>query len=150
MDEVPHDAARAEQQARALFAGDRASQGVGIELVAAGPGWATATMTVGPAQVNGNGQCHGGYLFLLADSAFGFACNTRGANAVAAGGDIAFLAPVLEGDALVAEARERVLRGRSGLYDVTVRRGDEPVAELRGRSRSVSAYVPGTTPDGGA
>lgn len=140
---------RAEQQARALYAGDRASQQAGIALVAAGPGWATATMTVGPAHVNGNGHCHGGYLFLLADSAFGFACNTRGMNAVAAGGDVTFLAPVLEGDALVAEARERVLRGRSGLYDITVRRGDEPVCELRGRSRAVSTYTADTTQTGG-
>ena len=58
---------------------------------------------------------------------------------VAAGADVTFLAPVAEGDVLVAEAVERVVRGRSGIYDVTVRRGEEPVVEFRGRSRAVRA-----------
>lgn len=129
--------AQAEEQAAAMWAGDRATQTLGITLSGVGPGRATATMTVTAGQLNGHGSCHGGYLFLLADTAFAFACNTRGATAVAAGADVSFLAPVAEGDVLVAEAVERVVRGRSGLYDVTVRRGNEPVLEFRGRSRTV-------------
>jgi acyl-CoA thioesterase len=125
------------RQAEQLFGRDRATQGLGITLSAVGPGRATATMTVTGSQLNGHGTCHGGYLFLLADTAFAFACNTRGASAVAAGADVSFLAAVAEGDVLVAEAVERVVRGRSGLYDVTVRRGDEPVLEFRGRSRTL-------------
>jgi acyl-CoA thioesterase len=118
-----------------MYAEDCASRGLGIEISGVAPGRATATMTVGPGMVNGHGICHGGYLFLLADSAFAFACNTHGPQVVAAGADVTFLAAVHEGDELVAEAVERVVRGRSGLYDVTVRRGDEPVLEFRGRSR---------------
>ena len=128
----------AERQTAAMYERDRATQGLGIALSGVAPGRATATMTVRQGQLNGYGNCHGGYLFLLADTAFAFACNTRGASVVAAGADVAFLAPVAEGDVLVAEAVERVVRGRSGLYDVTVRRGDEPVLEFRGRSRAVS------------
>ena len=94
-------------------------------------------MTVTDAMVNGHGICHGGYLFLLADSAFAFACNTHGVPVVASGADVTFLAPVREGDALVAHGVERVLRGRSGLYDVTVRRGEQVVLEMRGRSRAL-------------
>ena len=45
--------------------------------------------------------------------------------------------PVRAGDVLTAHARERVRYGRSGIYDVTVRRGDEVVAEFRGRSRTL-------------
>jgi acyl-CoA thioesterase len=126
-------------QAEALWAGDRASQGLGIAVGGVRPGRATATMTVTAAMLNGHGTCHGGFLFLLADTAFAFACNTRGEAAVASGADVAFLAPVAEGEVLVAEAVERVLRGRSGLYDVTVRRGGETVLEFRGRSRTVPA-----------
>ena len=102
-------------------------------------------MRVTAAQVNGHGICHGGYLFLLADTAFAFACNTHGLPTVAAGADVTFLAPVREGDELVAEAVERALRGRSGLYDVTVRRDGEVVVEFRGRSRSLppAAAPPG-------
>ena len=135
----PEDAQRrAEQQAAAMYAADLSSQGLGIRITAVGPGRATATMTVTAAMINGHGIGHGGYLFLLADTAFAFACNTYGASVVAAGADVSFLAPVREGDELVAEAVERVLRGRSGLYDVTVRRDGEPVLEFRGRSRALS------------
>ena len=44
------------------------------------------------------------------------------------------------GDILVATAEERSLRGRSGIYDVTVRRDDpagQVIAEFRGRSRAL-------------
>jgi len=126
-------------QAQALYDGDIASQALGIELLGAGEGWARLSMRVLPSMLNGHGTCHGGYLFLLADSAFGMACNTRGLAAVASGGDIAFLAPAHADELLVAVAEERALRGRSGLYDVRVGRRDDVVAELRGRSRSLSA-----------
>ena len=42
----------------------------------------------------------------------------------------------LTGWSLVATAQERVRYGRSGVYDVTVRRGAEVIAEFRGRSRT--------------
>lgn len=130
---------QAERQAQEMYAEDAASRGLGIEISGVAPGRATAVMRVSAAMVNGHGLCHGGYLFLLADSAFAFACNTRGSPAVASGADVTFLAPVHEGDELVAEAAERVVRGRSGLYDVTVRRGTEPVLEFRGRSRTLAS-----------
>jgi acyl-CoA thioesterase len=44
---------------------------------------------------------------------------------------------VREGDVLTATAAERTRYGRSGIYDVTVRRGEEIVAEFRGHSRTV-------------
>jgi acyl-CoA thioesterase len=127
----------AREQAARMWADDAASRGLGIELDEVAVGRARARMVVRPDMVNGHGLCHGGFLFLLADTAFAFACNTHGAPVVAAGADVAFLAPVREGDELVATAEERALRGRSGLYDVTVRRGDEVVLEFRGRSRSL-------------
>ncbi len=50
---------------------------------------------------------------------------------------------------LVARAEERARYGRSGIYDVSVRRGGELIAEFRGRSRSVredtAREAPGTT-----
>lgn len=127
---------RALRLAGEMYERDTASQALGITISDVAPGRAVATMTVTGSMVQGHGTCHGGYLFLLADTAFAFACNTDGP-AVAAGADVEFLAPVLEGDLLVATAEERVVRGRSGIFDVTVRRGDEPVLEFRGRSRSV-------------
>ena len=138
---------RAQGQADAMLASDTASRSLGMAVTDVSPGRATVTMTVTSAMVNGHGICHGGYVFLLADSAFAFSCNTHGVPAVASGADVSFLAPVREGDVLVAHGVERVLRGRSGLYDVTVLRGDEPVAEFRGRSRAL--HVRKDPPAGG-
>lgn len=122
--------------AAAMFEADGASAGLGMELLEAGDGTATVRMTVRADMLNGHGIAHGGYAFLLADSAFACACNSRGPVTVAAAADITFVAPAREGDVLVATAAERVSYGRSGIYDVTVRCGGQIVAEFRGRSRT--------------
>src|SRR4051794_24595388 len=107
-----------------MYADDLASQGLGIAVSDVAPGRATARMTVTDAMINGHAICHGGFVFTLADSAFAFACNTYDAVTVAAAADITFVAPARLGDQLVAEAVERQRFGRSGIYDVTVRRAD--------------------------
>jgi acyl-CoA thioesterase len=95
-------------------------------------------MTVTEAMLNGHSTTHGGYVFTLADTAFAVACNESGQKTVAAGATITFLAPSTLGDELVAEAVERTRRGRTGVYDVTVRCGDAVIAEFRGTSRALS------------
>lgn len=120
-----------------MLADDEASRGLGIELLQHGDGTAVVRMTVTPAMVNGHKIAHGGFLFLLADTAFACACNSHGPVTVAAAADIDFIAPAHEGDVLVATARERIRFGRSGIYDVSVLRGDEVIAEFRGRSRTL-------------
>jgi phenylacetic acid degradation protein PaaD len=132
----------AQRSAEAMMSGDQASLAAGVELVDVGPGRATATMTVRGDMVNGHDIAHGGYVFLLADTAFAVACNSYGQSTVAAGCDIAFVAPVHAGDQLTAEATERHRAGRSGIYDVSVRRADGTVvAELRGRSRTIAGTL---------
>ncbi|MGS2614975.1 hydroxyphenylacetyl-CoA thioesterase PaaI [Micromonospora sp. LZ34] len=122
-----------------MFDADAASRSLGIELVAAADGTAVARMRVTAAMVNGHAIAHGGYVFLLADTAFALACNSHGPVTVAAGGEITFVRPARAGDLLVARATERTRYGRSGIYDVTVTRSDgEVVAEFRGRSRTVN------------
>jgi len=123
--------------AAVMFEADLASRNLSMELLEADDGAATVRMPISPAMVNGHAIAHGGYVFLLADTAFACACNSSGPVTVAAGADITFVAPAREGDVLVATAAERVRYGRSGIYDVTVRRGDEVVAEFRGRSRTI-------------
>ena len=81
----------AEIAARALFANDRASQHLGMELVAVETGVASVSMTIRPDMTNGHGICHGGLIFALADSAFAFACNSHGPATVAAAVTIDFL-----------------------------------------------------------
>jgi acyl-CoA thioesterase len=123
--------------AAVMFAADQASRGLGMELLHAGPGAAVVQMRVALQMLNGHSICHGGYVFMLADTAFACACNSEGPMAVAAGAEVSFIAPAHEGDVLVATAQERTRYGRSGIYDVTVRRGEDVVAEFRGRSRMV-------------
>ncbi|WNV91861.1 hydroxyphenylacetyl-CoA thioesterase PaaI [Umezawaea sp. Da 62-37] len=120
-----------------MFAADAASNALGIELLHLDEGTARLSMTITARMVNGHGIGHGGYVFLLADSAFSCACNREGSVTVAAQAEIDFIAPVHVGDELVADAVERASFGRSGIYDITVRRGDQVVAEFRGRSRTL-------------
>jgi acyl-CoA thioesterase FadM len=65
---------------------------------------------------------------------------------VASGAEITFVRPVREGDLLVARAQERTIYGRSGIYDVTVKCGDEVVAEFRG-GRDPTVAVAGRPSD---
>src|SRR5260370_19411808 len=123
--------------ADAMFAADQASRGLGMELLHLGRGTAVVQMRVALQMLNGHSICHGGFVFMLADTAFACACNSDGPVTVAAGADISFITAVREGELLVATAAERTRYGHSGIYDVTVRRGAEVVAEFRGRSRTI-------------
>ena len=135
----------AEASAAAMWNDDAASQRLGMEIVHIAPGAATLAMTVRPDMSNGQGNCHGGYIFLLADSAFAFACNSYNQVTVAQHASVSFLEPVRIGDRLTAAAREVNRRGRSGIYDIRVTNQDGlHVAEFRGHSRSVrGTHVPG-------
>ena len=92
--------------------------------------------------VNGHGVAHGAFVFAVADTAFACACNSHGPVTVAAAATITFVAPAYAGDVLEARAEERSTFGRSGIYDVTVRRGADVVAEFRGTSRTVRPAAP--------
>ena len=133
----------ARRNAAAMWAEDRASQHAGIELADVGPGRATVRMTVAATMINGLGVCHGGWIFLLADTAFAFAGNSHGPTAYAQAADVVFVRPARLGERLEAVASERTVYGRNALYDVTVRAGDAVVAEFRGRLRTVGDAAPG-------
>ena len=132
----PDDLARA--CADAMWKEDDASKGLGMEIVEIKAGQATMTMVVQPHMVNGQRIAHGGFIFLLADSTFAFACNSHNQRTVAAQCDITFIRPGKLGDVLVATAREISRSGRSGIYDVRVTAGDSVIAEFRGHSRSIA------------
>ena len=86
-------------------------------------------------------------MFLFADSAFAFACNGYNQITVAQHCSIDFLKPAYEGETLVATALERQKSGRSGIYDVTIERGNgDIVAEFRGNSRTIKGqHLPEST-----
>jgi acyl-CoA thioesterase len=116
---------------------DAASRALGIEVSDAADGNATARMRVRADMVNGHDIAHGAFVFAVADTAFACACNSHGPVTVAAAADITFVAPARLGDLLEARAEERTRFGRSGIYDVTVRRDRDVIAEFRGTSRTI-------------
>ena len=135
---VPGEAGEAARRARevvqSLYDADLASQSMGIEVLDVAPGRVRIAMTVRADMVNGFGMCHGGIVFAFADSAFAFACNSRGDSMVAAGASIEFLAPTPRGERVTATAAEVSRSGRHGIYDVAVSSASGTVlAQFRGR-----------------
>jgi len=129
----------AELCAQAMYAGDRVAQDLGMQVVSVGPGVSRMSMTVRETMANGHGIGHGGYVFMLADAAFAFACNTYNQRTVAQQCVITFIKPVAVGDVLTAEATEIHREGRSGIYDIRVIRQDGTmIASFRGNSRTIA------------
>ncbi|ANW67262.1 phenylacetic acid degradation protein PaaD [Mycobacterium sp. djl-10] len=131
----------AQRSAQVMWSADTASTSLGMVIEHLGPGQARVSMRVRPDMVNGWDLCHGGLIASLADSAFALACNSRGTVTVASGFTIDFLESARLGDILTADAREVAVRGRSGIYDVTVSTQVNVIAEFRGRSRSLNRPI---------
>lgn len=134
--------ALAERVATGMYESDRASRGLGMRIESVAPGRAEMTMTVRDDMVNGHAICHGGFIFLLADSTFAYACNSYNRNTVAQGCSIEYLAPAHVGDVLRAIGVERSRSGRTGVYDIEVRRQDgRTIALFRGKSYRIDGNV---------
>lgn len=150
---APSHAAHADPQALAervadvMFANDQASRALGMAIAKVAPGSAEMTMTVRNDMLNGHEICHGGFIFLLADSTFAFACNSYNRNTVAQGCSIEFLAPAHRGDLLHATGVERSRAGRTGVYDIEVRNQHAKVVALfRGKSYRIDGHIVDETP----
>jgi acyl-CoA thioesterase len=134
--------ALAELAGKTMYERDPASQALGMLLAEIRPGYARMTMPVRRDMLNGHQTCHGGYIFMLADSAFAFACNSHNHNTVGAGCTIDYLAPGREGDLLTAEATEQALAGKTGVYDIKVSNQEgRTIALFRGKSHRVAGMV---------
>ena len=120
-----------------LWRHDRATQALGMRLLAIAPGSATLSMPVREDMLNGHETCHGGFIATLADSAFAFACNSYNELTVASAFAIDFIAPARLGDLLTARCAEVSKTGRSGIYDTEVsNQHGERIAVFRGRSHT--------------
>lgn len=131
----------AEKVASLMWPQDHAARGLGMEIRAIGPGTATLTMPVRQDMVNSHGNCHGAFIFAVADAAFAYACNSDNHHAVAGGANIDFLAPASLGDVLTATGTRRQQGGRNGLYDIEVtNQHGKLIALFRGRSVRVKGH----------
>ena len=133
---------RAQKSAQAMWDNDKASKWIGMQIANLDEGIASLNLIVQDHHCNGHGICHGGIIFLLADSAFAFACNSRNQATVAQHNTINYIAPGQLGDTLTAHAREVSLSRRNGIYDVTVINQDnKKIAEFRGMSRAIKGNL---------
>jgi acyl-CoA thioesterase len=132
----------AERVIARMFGADRASNALGMRIESVAPGRAQMTMTVRDDMLNGHAICHGGYIFLLADSTFAFACNSYNRNTVAQGCSIDYLAPARAGEVLRATGVERSRKGRTGVYDIDVtNHHGTTIALFRGKSYRVDGTI---------
>jgi acyl-CoA thioesterase len=128
--------------ADAMYARDHVAHALAMKIEQVGLGSATVSMVVRKDMVNGHDICHGGYMALLCDSAFAYACNSYNATTVASGFSVEFLAPAKLGDTLVAVAVEQTLRGRTGVYDVKLtNQHSDVIALFRGKSARIQGEV---------
>ncbi len=126
----------------AMYANDNAARRLGIEIVEITPGCARLKMTVSQEFTNGHNTCYGGYIFMLADSAFAYASNNCNRNTVASAASIEFIAPAKTGDRLTAIAHERSRGGTIGVYDAEVYNQDDKLLALfRGGSYQIRGEV---------
>ena len=133
---TPQEIAR--KSADLLWAEDVAARQHDMRIESVGPGEASLSMIVTKAMTNGHGIGHGGFIFLLADTAFAYACNSYNQRCVAQHCSITYLRPAREGSRLTAAAREVRRVERSGVYDISVSdETGEVIAEFRGLSRTV-------------
>ena len=125
-----------------MHANDPVCQTLNISLEEVRSGFARISMHLDENMLNAYGTGHGGYSFLLADTAFGLACNSRGEKAFGQSAHITYLTFGKPGELLTAVAEAHNHASRTGIYDVTVSGEDgRVVAEFRGLSRNVRNHV---------
>ena len=112
---------------------DYFSQWLGIEVLETGEGHCRLKMKVKKEMLNGFSIAHGGISYSLADSALAFASNGYAKMAVSIETSISHVQKVVEGDDLIAVARERSKTNRIGIYEVEVtNQKNEVVALFKG------------------
>jgi len=113
-----------------MYANDKFSQWLGIEILETGLGKSKLRMTVRKEMTNGMGIAHGGISYSLADSCFAFASNSHGRIAVSIETSISHTAKVNVGDVLTAEATQLSSSYKTAIYSIEVTNQDNRVIGL--------------------
>lgn len=116
-----------------MYNNDPFSQWLGIERMEDGAGSSVLRMKVRKEMLNGFDIAHGGITYSLADSALAFASNGHGVQSVSIETSISHTKPVKEGDVLTAQATEKNLTSKIGVYEIMVtNQKEETVAIFKG------------------
>lgn len=105
----------------AQLAADPLAAHLGITLEQVRPGYARASMTVGPELLNAVGMAHGGATMALLDVVHAAVSNSHGTVAIAQDVHTEFLAAGRPGDRLVAEGVEVHRTTRTAVYRIEAR-----------------------------
>src|SRR3954454_1338644 len=108
----------------ARLAADPLAAHLGIALEQVRPGYARASMTVGPRLLHTAGMAHGGATMALLDIVHAAVSNSHGTVAIAQDVHTEFLAAGTEGDRLVAEGVEVHRSRRTAVYRIEARAQD--------------------------
>ncbi len=103
-----------------MMAKDFFSQWLGITVLETGSGTSKLSMKVRKDMLNGFGIAHGGITYSLADSALAFASNSHGKKAVSVETSISHTISLIEGDEIIAEAKEEHCSNKIGIYTIKV------------------------------
>jgi acyl-CoA thioesterase len=117
-----------------LLAADPLARHLGITLEQVRPGYARASMTVGPELLNTVGTAHGGATMALLDVVHAAVSNSHGTVAIAQDVHTEFLAAGRPGERLVCEGVEVHRSSRTAVYRIDARGADgRPVATALAR-----------------
>ena len=103
-----------------MMSGDAFSQWLGIEVLKITTGFCKLQIKVREEMINGFKIAHGGIAYSLADSALAFAANSHGLQAVSIETSISHTQKVVNGDTLIATAKEINKSTKTGLYYITI------------------------------
>ncbi len=120
----------AEKVVSTMYDKDCFSQWLGIERLEVDAGKCTLRMKVRKDMLNGFQIAHGGISYSLADSALAFASNSHGRKAVSIETSISHTVSLVEGDEIIAAAKEISLSNKIGIYDISVKKSDGTVVAL--------------------
>jgi acyl-CoA thioesterase len=107
-----------------LLAADPLARHLGITLEQVRPGYARASMTVGPELLNTVGTAHGGATMALLDVVHAAVSNSHGTVAIAQDVHTEFLAAGRPGERLVCEGTEVHRSSRTAVYRIDARGAD--------------------------
>ncbi len=96
------------------------SQWLGIIVLEIKDGQCKLQLTVRKDMLNGFGIAHGGITYCLADSALAFSSNSYGKQCVSIETSISHTSKVVEGDVLIAEAKELNRGNKIAVYEVNI------------------------------
>lgn len=111
---------------------DPFSKWLGIEILESQVGHVVLGMKVRKEMLNSMQKAHGGIVYSLADTAFGFTANTYGRFAVSIDTSINHIEAIEEGDYLVAQSTINTTKNRLGFHIVEIKREDQLVALFKG------------------